>query len=101
MQQGDHATRAVAGERERIAEAMKRLTIHSIDGYEWDCGACHYRFESDECPIHGMRGCPCTEGYFDADGHEADHSALLDRAAVLAILEPTAHSTAISKPKSG
>lgn len=58
-----------------LREAIEALPVHSIDGYEWECDICQFRFaHSQTPPPDGV-----TEGSYDPDGVLCTHLALLDR----------------------
>ncbi len=77
---------AVAAGRARLRVAVEGLRLHPIGGYEWECDECHSHFVNRPCHITGIVARRDAE--VDSTEAPSDHDSLLDRAAVLALLEP-------------
>lgn len=76
-----------------IRAAIEVMPVHSIDGHEWDCAACHYHYPSGDY----TEGAPCggcgrpvtasnSQESADTNGRPCSHEALIDRDQVIELL---------------
>ena len=72
----------------KILTEIEALPVHSISGYEWECGVCHFHFAHRECWSSGVKA--DIDGEVDPDERPVDHGELLSRAQVLMIIRDLA-----------